>query len=156
MPRTLSDYPVCDPSETLDSVLQRCPSKNLKTPAAGKPVTIRPLKRVKTDEGGVPRPEASPPVLDLNEQPRGLLSPRKLDMDAGVALANPTLLVGDEEDVDGERDEEAGVRMTQSVSQPVDTEEGELPPSSTPVDALDRSESAAPPALERTVSMYVA
>jgi len=131
-----------DPSESLQSVLERCPSKNLKTPAAGKAVAIRPLKRVKKDAPTAAAAGAGtvmaedPPALNLDDDnaPRGLLSPRKLDMDQEVVLAASALSPG------GEEEEQEVIQPTQPQQIAADEEEeeeGELPP----------------PAMERTMSV---
>jgi len=141
--RTLSSSSSApDPSESLQSVLERCPSKNLKTPAAGKAVAIRPLKRVKKDAPAAAAAAGAgtvmaedPPALNLDDEnaPRGLLSPRKLDMDQEAVLAASALSPGGEE-------EKQDVQPTQSQQITADEEEeeeGELPP----------------PAMERTMSV---
>lgn len=128
--------PVCDPSESLQSVLERCPSKNLKTPAVGKAVAIRPLKRVKKEPsaaaGAGTVVAEDPPALSLTDDenaPRGLLSPRKLDMDQAVVLAASAL--------SDEQENEEIIQPTQPQIADEEEEEGELPP----------------PAMERTMSV---
>ena len=137
--RTLSSSSSApDPSESLQSVLERCPSKNLKTPAAGKAVAIRPLKRVKKDAPAAAAAGAGtvmaedPPALNLDDEnaPRGLLSPRKLDMDQEVVLAASALSPGGEEE-----EQEVQPTQPQQIADE-EEEEGELPP----------------PAMERTMS----
>ena len=138
--RTLSSSSSApDPSESLQSVLERCPSKNLKTPAAGKAVAIRPLKRVKKDAPAADAAGAGmviaeePPALNLDDEnaPRGLLSPRKLDMDQEVVLAASALSPGGEEE-----EQEVQPTQPQQIADE-EEEEGELPP----------------PAMERTMSV---
>ena len=138
--RTLSSSSSApDPSESLQSVLERCPSKNLKTPAAGKAVAIRPLKRVKKDAPAAAAAGAGtvmaedPPALNLDDEnaPRGLLSPRKLDMDQEVVLAASALSPGGEEE-----EQEVQPTQPQQIADE-EEEEGELPP----------------PAMERTMSV---
>lgn len=142
--RTLSSSSSApDPSESLQSVLERCPSKNLKTPAAGKAVAIRPLKRVKKDAPAAAAAGAGtvmaedPPALNLDDNeenaPRGLLSPRKLDMDQEVVLAASALSPGGEE----EKQEVQPTQPQQIAADEEEEEEGELPP----------------PAMERTMSV---
>lgn len=130
MPRTLSEQsPLFDSDEPLDSVLQRCPPKAFVTPAVNKPAALRPLKRAKTSSDCVTSAEADPPVLSLDDvplEPRGVLSPRRLDMDQAVMLANPSVLVPS----DDELEEEEVVQQTQTCPEAnEDTEEGEISPS---------------------------
>ena len=143
MPRPASELPPIDSNEPLESVLQRCPSKAFVTPASNKPITIRPLKRTKTSADDDAAPVPDPPLLDLDadvdpEKPRGLLSPRKLDMDQAVVLADPSLVPSDDE-----LEEEEPIQATQPYPDPAeDIEEGEL--SSVPA-LLMRCESASLP-----------
>ena len=152
MPRSCSELPpapLFDSNESIESVLERCPSKAFVTPALNKPVALRPLKRTKTSDVGGDGSVRDPPLLDLDGDaddeggPRGLLSPRKLDMDQAVVLANPSLVPSDDE----LEEEEPGVQMTQAPPAVEDTEEGEIttPSSSSSTDVpvvLMRCESA--------------
>ena len=126
MPRKTS----CDANPTLEEVLAMCPASSLVTPAANKPVRIRALKRTRFEDG--PEPERS-----VSPEPRKL-SPRKLDMDQAVVLANPSLVPSDDE-----LEEEEPIQATQPYLDPAeDIEEGEL--SSVPA-LLMRCESASLP-----------
>lgn len=121
MPRT--DSCSC-PAPTLEEVLAECPANSLVTPAANKPVRIRPFKRTRFEDG--PEPERSP-----SPEP-SKLSPRKLDMDqAGVVLAS------DLPEEDGDDEEDEPVETTQPYPPPDEVEEGEIIP------ALTRTTSAA-------------
>jgi hypothetical protein len=114
MPRQTSEL-LCNPSESVESVLKRAPSSTLNTPAANKPVTIRPLKRMCL--------EGQQPVLrsaSTSPEPiaRKELSPRKLDMDQEVILACQAAGQDDDED------------ELVEVTQPYvagEVEEGEIP-----------------------------
>lgn len=123
MPRTTS----CPAAAlTLDEVLAESSASSLVTPAANKPVRIRPFKRTRFEDG--PEPERSP----TPEEP-SKLSPRKLDMDqGGVVLASDLA----EDDGDEEDDEDEVVQTTQPYPPPDEVEEGEIP-------ALTRTTSAA-------------
>ena len=113
MPRASSEC-LCNPNESLESVLQRCPSRSLVTPIPNKPVIIRPLKRSRDlVEDGPASPQSPEPEEQLNP-----LSPRKLDMDQEVVLASQ-LPADDEED---ER-----VETTQPWPPTGELEEGEIP-----------------------------
>ena len=76
-----------------------------------------------------------PPALNLDDEnaPRGLLSPRKLDMDQEVVLAASALSPGGEE----EKQEVQPTQPQQIAADEEEEEEGELPP----------------PAMERTMSV---
>ncbi len=142
MSRTLSvvESSLIDPSEPIESVLQRCPSGNLETPAPNKPVAIRPLKRDRgegeeNDDAKLP---SSPPELELNgdeeDSPtkHARLSPRRLDMNQRVSFT------GVDSDDDGviettqrvvEASDGGVIESTQRVVEASDgEEEGELPP----------------------------
>lgn len=115
MPRQTSEI-LCNPSESVESVLKRAPSSTLDTPAANKPVTIRPLKRmcVEGQQPALRSASTSPEPIARDE-----LSPRKLDMDQEVILACQA--AGQEDDEEDEMVE---------VTQPYvagELEEGEIP-----------------------------
>ena len=113
MPRASSEC-LCNPNESLESVLERCPSRSLVTPKADKPVIIRPLKRSRDlVEDGPASPQSPKPEEQLN-----LLSPRKLDMDQEVVLASQLPAVDDEDE---------RVETTQPWPPTGELEEGEIP-----------------------------
>ena len=119
MARTLSS------TETLASVLERSPSENLVTPAANKPIRIRPLKRARgkenvgeTGEVESRSPSPTPPVDPEAKVQR----PRRLNFDDEKVVK-----VDEPSPVEKEEEEEEEVPLTQPWP-PGQREEGELTP----------------------------
>lgn len=113
MPRTVS---AVTEEEEEERIIARCPSESFSTPEANKPVPIRPLKRLKSDEGVEEEEEGGPST------PRGDLSPRRLDMGQAAVLACDAPPNEEDEDDDAGEDR---VDATQPIPEP---EEGELSP----------------------------
>lgn len=95
-----------DPHESLESVLERSPAENLKTPTK-KTAPILPLKRTSSEALGDDNKENQPPAASDDEADEenvrmGQLDPRKLDIDGRVLFGNENK--DDDEKEEGETD----------------------------------------------------
>lgn len=121
MPRPRS---VSKDDESEEEIIKRCPTVSFMTPEANKPVPIRPLKRLKGEDGAEEQE-------DGNASPgrREELSPRRLDMEQAVVLGSDALPNEDGGESDGEDEER--IEPTQVLSEneaSEEPEEGEIAP----------------------------